>query len=260
MLIQTDGKQALVISQPAHAAISGQIARAWGNERFGAIEPFDAVCLGALLHDIGWVDWEQNPTLNPETGLPHSFLQLSTRFHLGIWDRAARQALTFGSYPALLTSMHFTGLYERFHDYSRDSDDDARDARALVARELAFQDATIARLRADPSMQAHASDDILRRNRELVAAWDGMSLAICHGVTEARVFRGVPAATGDIDLTFAPVEGGVSVDPWPFGVDRLTVRADGRILRGRYEDNDAMLRALADAEWITLETRLLPAR
>jgi hypothetical protein len=259
MLIRTVGEHAVVISQPAHAAISGQLARAWGNLRFGAVEPFDDVCLGALLHDIGWIDWEQAPTLNSETGLPDSFLQLSTRVHLDIWKEASRRASTFGRYPGLLTSMHFTGLYERFHDYSRDSEDDARDARALVAHELAFQEDTIARLRADPSMATFATDDILRRNRGLVAVWDGISLALCHGVTEPRTFRGVPATSEEVEITLAPTDGSVSVDPWPFGVERLTVRADGRILRDRYGDQESMRQALADAEWTSVETVLQPA-
>jgi hypothetical protein len=259
MLIRTTGEHVVVITQPAHAAISGQLARTWGNERFGAVEPFDDVCLGAVLHDIGWIDWEQAPTLNAETGLPDSFLQLPTRVHLDIWEHASRRASTFGRYPGLLTSMHFTGLYERFHDYSRDSEDDARDARALVARELTFQDATIARLRADASMARFATDEHLLRNRGLVAVWDGISLALCHGVNETRTFRGVPAAGEDVVMTLAPADRGVTVDPWPFGVDRLTVRADGRILRDRYDDEEAMQRALADAEWTSVGTVLLPA-
>lgn len=260
MLIRTERDYVVAISQPAHAVISGQLARAWGNERFGAVEPFEDVCLGALLHDIGWIDWEKAPTLNVTTGLPHSFLQLSTRVHLEIWDLASRRALAFGRYPALLTSMHFTGLYERFHDYSRDSDDDARDARALVARESGFQEQMIASLQADLTTAAYATADILQRNRGLIALWDGMSLAICHGLTEPRTFRGVPGATGDEELVLAPVEGGVSVGPWPFGVDRVRVRADGRILRGRFDAAEVMSQALEDAEWMSIDTTLQPVQ
>jgi len=260
VLIRSTGDQVVVITQPAHAVISGQLARAWGNERFGVVEPFDDVCLGALLHDVGWTDWEQAPTLNHETGLPHTFMQLSTRVHLDIWGNASSRARAFALYPALLTSMHFTGLYERFHDYERDSEEDARDARALVAHELAFQDELLATLRADRSMAAFATAEIVRRNRGLVALWDGMSLAICHGVNEPRVIRGVPAATGEADITLTPSESGVSIDPWPFSVDRLIVRADGRVLRGRYTDQDSLHQALAGAEWTTVETELIPTR
>lgn len=258
MLIRISGDRVILVTQPAHAAISGQLARSWGNARFGDVEPFNDVCLGALLHDIGWIDWEQSPTLNQATGLPHTFLQLSTHVHLDIWALASRRALAFGRYPALLTSMHFTGLYEQFHDYTRDSEQDARDARALVARELAFQREIIAALRDDGSSTAYAGDELIQRNRRLVALWDGMSLAICHGLSEPRTFRSAPDARDGVDLVLAPAEGGVSVDPWPFSVDRLTVRADGRILTGRYDDQEAMRRALVDAAWTTIATTLMP--
>ena len=259
VLIRTEADRVVLIAQPAHAALSGQLARSWGNARFGSVEPFDDVCLGALLHDIGWIDWEQAPTLNLATGLPHSFLQLSTRDHVGIWKAASRRATAFGRYPALLTSMHFTGLYERFHDYSRDNADDARDARALVARELAFQQNTIAVLRADPALGTFASAGVLERNRQLVALWDGISLAICHGFSEPRTFRGAPDANSGVDLVLSAIDGAVSVDPWPFSVERLTVRVDGRVLNGTYEDQETMRHAMSDASWVTVETTLLPA-
>jgi hypothetical protein len=260
MLIRKVDNEVMVITQPAHAAVSGQLARAWGNEMVGSVEPFDAVVLGALLHDIGWVDWEQAPTLHPDTGLPHSFLQLGTRVHLGIWDTAARRALAFGRYPALLTSMHFTGLYERFHDYSRDTEDEARDARALVAREQEFQRELIDALRADPLMAEHATEAAIDRNRRLVALWDGMSLAICHGLADERTFRGVPATGGDIDIVMRPDASGLIVVPWPFAAETVTVRFEGRTLTGTFDDEQAMREALTAARWTTVETTLQPAR
>lgn len=259
MLIRIDGDRAIVITQPSHAALSGQLARAWGNELFGEVEPFDEVCLGALLHDIGWLDWEQAPTLNPSTGRPHTFLQLPTRVHLGIWESASRRSRAFGRYPALLTSMHFTGLYEQYHDYSRDSEEEARDARALVARELAFQQEVIAALRADAVTAPWAGDDVVQRNRRLVALWDGMSLAICHGVREPRTFRGAPTARDGVDLTLTPVADGIGIDPWPFSVDLLTVSVDGRLLSDQFEDQRALEDALAVAKWIRVDTMLLQA-
>lgn len=258
MLIRTDGERVVAIAQPAHAGLSGQLARAWGNARFGTVAPVDDVYLGAALHDIGWIDWEQEPTVNEATGLPHSFLQLPTRVHLTIWEGASRRALAYGRYAALLTSMHFTGLYEQFHDYSRDSEEDARDARALVAREIAFQREMIAALRSDPRTAAWADDDVVPRNRRLVALWDGMSLAICHGLREPRTFRAVPDAEGEVNLTLTPGDTTVVVDPWPFRVDRLSVGVDGRVLEGSYGDQQALRDALATARWVRIDTVLLP--
>ena len=239
-----------MITQPAHAALSAQLAHGWGNDRFGEVEPRDAVSLGALLHDIGWLDWEQSPTLNPSTGLPHSFMQLPTRVHLDIWESASRRALTFGRYPALLTSLHFTGLYDRFHDYSRDSEADARDARALVDRERAFQNDLVGALRSDSTMADAAGEAQLNRNRQLVALWDGMSLAICHGIGGPREFRNVPSSDGEMNITLSMRNADVVVDPWPFQDDRVDVTADGRVLTRRFDDQVVMQEALAHASWI----------
>ena len=67
MLVRDDSRGAIVIGQPSHAWISGQLARCWGNERFGAVEPFEEVCLAAEQHDIGMAMWdlELSPTGSP---------------------------------------------------------------------------------------------------------------------------------------------------------------------------------------------------
>ena len=60
----------IAITQPMHAWVSGQLARAWGNDSFGDVVPFEEVCLGAELHERPPYYLEQAPTLNPQTGLP----------------------------------------------------------------------------------------------------------------------------------------------------------------------------------------------
>ena len=82
MLLRPDGDGVLAIGQPAHAWLSGQLARTWGNERFGTVEPWEEVCLAAEQHDAGMAEWERRPTLNPGTGLPRSFMELPLGEHL----------------------------------------------------------------------------------------------------------------------------------------------------------------------------------
>jgi hypothetical protein len=194
--------------------------------------------------------------LNPETGWPHSFLELGTRVHLGIWEHASRRALAFGRYAAALTSMHFTGLYETYHDYSRDAADEARDAQALVARETRFQATMLNTLLNDPVMAPHVSPDRIDRNRRLVALWDGMSLALCHGLSQPRAFRGVPAANGDVELTMEPDGDQVVVRPWPFSANRVVVRAEGRLLYDTFQSAEDLRAALDAAVWTTIEIAL----
>ena len=113
MLLRPDGDGVIAIGQPAHAWLSGQLARAWGNERFGAVEPWEEVCLAAEQHDVGMAEWERRPTFNPRTGLPRSFMELELDEHLEIWWRAAPLVLPQSRYAAVLVSMHGTALYER---------------------------------------------------------------------------------------------------------------------------------------------------
>ena len=47
MLLCGDGDDLIAVGQPAHAWVSGQLARAWGNGRFGTPEPREEVCLAA---------------------------------------------------------------------------------------------------------------------------------------------------------------------------------------------------------------------
>src|SRR5580658_4237741 len=114
----------IAITQPSHAWLAGQIVRAWGNAAFGPVTPYEDVCLGAEQHDIGWLVWEQAPTLNLATGRPHSFRDLTIAVHTGIWRQGTQMALVLGRYPALLASLHGSGLYASF-DFTAATDEDA---------------------------------------------------------------------------------------------------------------------------------------
>src|SRR5256714_15061564 len=92
----------LAIGQASHAWVSGQRARGWGNERFGAVEPWEEVCLGAEQHDVGWASWDLRPALNPETGLPHTFISLPMEPKLELWSAAAGRMVAQCRYAALL--------------------------------------------------------------------------------------------------------------------------------------------------------------
>ena len=80
MLRTTQGNRIWFISQPAHAALSGFFAAHWGNATFAAPGRFapsiDAARLAAEVifgvehHDNGWWEWEADPTLFEDDGLP----------------------------------------------------------------------------------------------------------------------------------------------------------------------------------------------
>jgi hypothetical protein len=242
VLLRRDGDGVLAIGQPAHAWVSGQLARAWGNERFGALEPREDVCLAAEQHDAGMAAWETRPTLNPESGLPRSFMELPLDEHLEIWWSAAPLVLAQSPYAALLVSMHGTALYER-RDAGRLPTADAERVREFLAGQRELQRGLIAALGADPAL--------VRRNQRLVWTWDSLSLGVLLGWAPFELTR-VPTADGETGIAVA--DG--TLDPWPFAADEVTVRCDGRRLAGPYDDEEAMRAALAAAPWEAVTVRL----
>jgi Protein of unknown function (DUF3891) len=250
VLLRSDGDGVIAIGQPAHAWLSGQLARAWGNERFGAVEPWEEVCLAAEQHDVGMAAWERRPTLNPETGLPRSFMELELDEHLEIWWSAAPLVIPQSRYAALLVSLHGTALYER-RDLARLEPADVERVRSFLADQHALQAELLEALRADPSTAAAAADEIVRRNQRLVWTWDSLSLGLLLDWAPFEL-TAVPTAAGDADIA---VRDG-TLDPWPFREDRVSVRCEGRRLAGRFDDEDAMREALAAAPWVTLDIRV----
>jgi hypothetical protein len=242
MLLRRDGDDVLAIGQPAHAWVSGQLARAWGNEAFGAVEPWEEVCLAAEQHDVGMAAWEVRPSFNPETGLPRSFMELTLDEHLGMWSAAAGLVIPQSRYAALLVSMHGTALYE-LRDLRRMGSRDADRVRAFMAAQRALQDELRASLDADEAQ--------VRRNQRLVWTWDSLSLGLLLGWAPYEIER-VPAAVGEVTLALG--EG--TLDPWPFGAPAVALRCEARRFRGPFEDEAEMRAALAAAPWETIEIAL----
>jgi hypothetical protein len=242
MLLRRDGDDVIAIGQPAHAWLSGQLARAWGNEAFGAFEPWEEVCLGAEQHDAGLAAWERAPTLNPETGLPRSFMELTLDEHLAAWSSAGPLVLAQSRYAALLVSLHGTALYER-RDLDRLPPAEADQIRTFLASQRALQ--------ADLQASLGAPDEEVRRNQRLVWTWDSLSLGLLLGWAPYELHT-VPAAHGEVEIAV----GEDTLDPWPFAADRVALRCEGRRLRGRFDDEEAMRAALAAAPWETIAIEL----
>lgn len=260
MLHRQDPAGLIAITQPTHAWISGCLATAWGNEKFGSVAPRAEVCLGAEQHDIGWLTWENAPTLNPKTGYPHNFMEVPTTAHIDIWSSAKQLALPYGRYVALLVSLHGTGLYERYRGWEH-SPNSAAIVKAFFQQEYAFQAQLTDDLQQDRHYAAYAASEVIKRNRSLVAVWDGMSIALCTGLKQQQQFLQVPLAKGGTTLSLTPVEDNpeqVKVSPWPFQSSQVKLVYEGRRLQEKFTDEVAMQAALMQAEWVTLSTILVP--
>lgn len=261
MLFREDARGLILVTQPAHAFLSGQIARAWGNHAFGSVDPFADVMLAADQHDIGWNAWEAAPTLNPRTGRPHRFFDLSVEEHLGLWRGAAARVLPQSRYAALLVSGHITGLYAR-RDGSGADPADARRIAEFLAREAAFQKDLLASLRADPYYAPYTTHVAVARNQRLLAVWDRLSLALCGGLGDLREIENVPRDEGTPTIRVSPLAGSTdeaTLDPWPFNREQVELVFEGRRFPFTFLDQDQMRAALKSASWVTTRLLLRPA-
>jgi len=260
MLLRQDDLGVLAIGQPSHAWVSGQLGRAWGNARFGDVAPWEEVCLAAEQHDIGMAAWDLEPSLNPETGLPHSFIEMPLEVHMGLWRAGPRRLIRQSRYAALLCSMHGVRLYG-LRDLAQMAAPDAQAVRAFMSEQRDFQSTLTATLDADPGTRADAAPERVARNSDLIWTWDFMSLALCLGWAPCTA-KNVPVADGSVALQLLPGEnpGQVQIDPWPFGVETVRVHCEGQRLDSRYANAAELTRALAAAPWETLSLELVRAR
>lgn len=238
----------MAVAQPAHGWMCGQIGRAWGNERFGSVEPREEVCLAAEQHDTGWADWERAPTLDPGSGLPHTFSTAPFTVHLAIHAAWSHALVAQSRYAALLVSAHHASFFERPGPLGR-----LRDGGRRID---AFLD-DLAALQADLRATLGVPDDEVERNRRLVRTWDGISHDLLLGLAP-RVRRAVPAHEALVDVTVGRSGEVHTLDPWPFEADSVTVRTEGRLLRGTFVDERALQRALVGAPWLELSYELRP--
>lgn len=261
MIVSEREQGALCIPQSQHAAICGQMAAAWGNERFTIDGPWTEVCLAAACHDDGMDDFDAAPELDPDTGLPRDFMRMRLEPWLECWRRGPQLAAERGPYVGVLVSMHGSHLlgYRRF-----EGDPEGRAAAdAYLAEQRAFRERLLGELDNDVAYADHAKPMALERNRKLLAAWDAMSLAICVPRLPGQLER-VPVDAGEVAVTMRAAEPDaatpvVTVDPWPFTGESLTVTAEGRRLDRRFENEAEMREALAAAEVRPLRLTFVPA-
>lgn len=246
MLIRDDGEHWLAIPQPAHAFLSGQVARAWGNAAFAPPDPYEAVCLGAEQHDVAWAAWDLRPPLNAEARRAASFLEAPFDERLAIWDDAPERVLAQDPFAALLVSLHGRNVHTLYvnADVLEPAQRDA--VTAYLGRQAALQERLLALLGVTAEQAERAA--------ALVLCVDALSLRLCHGWPEGDL----PAVDGTVIRCTPVSETEATLDPWPLGTPQLEVGLRARRMSVRFDDESALHAALDAAPLTALHWVLRP--
>lgn len=227
---------------------------------FARFEPYEQICYAAEQHDIGFLDWESQPTLNARSGLPYTFDELPESIHLEIWRRGITQLMPVCYYASLVVSLHFCSLCERFHQ--KQSEPDRPEVVHFLTTQREHQRKARETLRSDPLLEHAVASEILDYHRDLIAVWDLLSLELCRGrYTEFKIPGAPLSESKRVDLLLRQkdkVKNIWEVDPWPFAVQSLTTFCEGRVVRQRFTNTGQMHLALSSPDRVTLQFTFVP--
>lgn len=243
MIIQTapEGHPNFVIEQPDHTRTCGQLARAFGNDRFDAPEPRDLVVYIVEHHDEGWQPVDALREQSPVTGLPHHLTQTPLPYLV----RTSKGSPDFNeahhAYCGLLSSMHTYGLFNGRYGLSDfifiDKVPDAHKTavQQMLAAELDRQQRLKEALAASPETSAWVTQAALFTNYKLLQFFDTLALYFHMNCPEKRAeakFLNVPDGRGgDHTLSITPrTDGAYALDPFPFPGAALEISVEGRYL------------------------------
>lgn len=233
MIVRPDGDSWLLIRQPDHAAVAAEVLSHWQADGIPERPTRDILLRATREHDCGWLQEDDAPTVNPETGAPWDFINLPVERRQAVWTRAVR-LLSDVPHVAALVAHHAITAYDRY-----DGDPAWRDFFQTMSNE---RDSRVTDLAT--AATGVTFDSFLRDYASLRAA-DLISLALCHGWQdrfELDYYRGEPAGPTLV------------ITPDPFGGVPVHWRVPARrIARRRYE-SDAELRdawGAAPVVWLT---------
>lgn len=231
-----------IIRQPDHSRVAGQFARHFGNSEFEAIQPHDPMMYVVAHHDDGWTEFDDNPLLNLETGLPYHLSTTPTHILVNTGRRSPDANEAYHPYAGILSSMHTWGLYHgryglsQFIYIDKISAQQRPNAEAMLDAEIERQQRLVAKLKSDPELAVYVEQDRLFHNYKLLQFFDTLALHIqtIHpdAITDG-VFKNVPKAPHiDAVIDVKRVDKfEFQVKPWCFKETSFSISTPGRWMK-----------------------------
>jgi hypothetical protein len=252
MIIQTApaGEPRLAIMMHEHTALSGQFARAFGNDRFEPTEPNDLMFHVVSHHDEGWAEFDRDPVTDEKTGLPYNLVETPAD-HITVTSRRSPE---FNErqhpYCGLMSSMHSWGLYNGRYGLSNMvliniiPLPDRALADRMLDGELKRQERLKAEIAKDPRTAGWLEQGHLLQNYKQLQFFDLLALyfnRIHPSERTEQTFEHVPLnARQDASVTLRPREPGVyEMAPYPFAANAAEFAFAGRLIKPRQHQGNS---------------------
>lgn len=202
-----------LITQPDHAALSGDLAANFVSPLFPRLDPLVIRSIG--VHDWGWSIFpaEGSPGRQPlldTAGKPLSFIEFSPWDFLRAWQGSIERAESIAPIGGIMVSRHFCGLAQFRLDTAKDPESDRRAISHFVACEHERQQ------RLTPQCNfARAEIDTLVR---VLQFCDLLSLYLCCGADEYVEFPQL-VSPHPVRVSRNGAEDFYRFDPSPFQAD-----------------------------------------
>jgi hypothetical protein len=214
MIVRRLAERLQLITQPDHAHLAGTIMESCVSLR---AEPRrDAILRAIYAHDNGWLEEDQAPRVNLETGDILDFVSAPLSVRQSVWPRAVARLGT-DAWTAALIAQHAITVYDRFRPISEWS--------SFFAGMEAERDARL-ELSGLPL-------DVLVADYRYVRLGDLISLTFCAGWTEEQRF-------GDETIRLSGTE--VVVSPDLFGGTTIPIGITAKEVQRQRFESDASLR------------------
>jgi Protein of unknown function (DUF3891) len=244
MIIQTApaGKPRRAVMMHEHTALSGQFARAFGNDRFDPLAPLDVMTYVITHHDAGWSEFDRDPATDETTGLPYNLVETPARY-ITVTSRLspdfnARQH----PYCGLMSSMHSWGLYNGRYGLSnlvlidKIPPQERPLAERMLEGELERQKRLKDEIKKDPQTSPWLDEPRLFQNYKQLQFCDTLALyfnRVHPGERAEQSFEHVPLrATEDATITVRPQGSDTySLSPFPFTANGAEFAFGGRPIK-----------------------------
>lgn len=269
MIRRDDGDGWLLITQSDHAALSGELAKHIGNERFGRVT--EKVIIACGMHDAGWPMHDYLPTLNA-LQLPLDVFESPREISFPIWTASAEQAARVDPYVGLLVSLHSLALsalpVEMPTEFHASQMKERFENNKFQHRQIEMQEKLRTQLgmRTDiPLTLGLAEMGIDPREDQLIfdfrwlQAMDQISLAVCC--------THVPFNHADVhpqpgqqhtSMRFAQQGDDLHIWPWPFDASEMACTIRGRRMQQKTWDSvESFHAAYNDAPIEEIQIRIM---